>query len=1022
MKNTLMLLAFLIMSIASFSEEITSSGSGNWSNPSTWSTGKIPTANDNVVINANHVVIIDMNSSIAGITINGQLTLDPQHSIILQSTKNIVVNGLLQAKPNDFSIIHLIQFIGLNETSMVGGGMDPIATDVGLWVMGMGKLDLEGGYKKPFTNAIGAIAAGATSISVINMPDGWRTNDELVITPTTNGSMIFDETSIQSVTLTSNGKIVTLNKPVTNAHPQVNGTWTAEVINLTRNVRIEGTTNGRTHIFIRSMKPQRVLNTQLRYIGPRKQQSGSAVTEFLLGRYGFHFHHCMKGSVGSLVDGCVVRDAGSHAYVPHMSDGITMSNNVAYNVYETAFWWDFVDPSNNTKWTHNIVAGVKYLQGSISIDTEGSPTFGTNGFVIGLGDDNICDSNVVVGQEGLETTNAAYDWEEMNVESAWQFIGNKAHNCHCGLRSWQNNAKNHIIENTDIYNCKMGVFHGAYGNNYTYRGGTIYGCVFEDHAASHENAIRLENITLDGGNLINYPLHMIDGPLKGVRPIIVINSTIKGGKLGAIWNESNNALKNLDLIQCNIIGSIRVSPNTSETVRVQPVNGQPYQVKNAGTTNITAFAPTTWGTGTGLKGEYFNNSDLTSPAFTRIDPIIFFDEWMIPIPGNATGVHYSITDKSYSARYTGFIEPQFNETYTFKVTYGGGVRLYVNNILIINKWTEAYPNTYTSASIPLQAGKKYAIKLDYFNTDDKSKLMLYWQSTSLKQEPVPQSQLYPELPNTTPNQPPVANAGQDILINLPANATILNGLLSNDSDGSISSYMWTKISGPSQYNITSPTSSNTPVNGLVGGTYVFRLTVTDNNGATSTDDVSVTVNQLPTANAGQAATIQLPNNTVSVNGALSTDQDGTITSYKWEKVSGPSTFTITTPNNVSTSITNLVAGTYVFKLIVTDNHGATSTDDVTITVTPANLAPSANAGEGSTMTLVIYLKGTGNDTDGTIVSYLWEKVSGPACTIINPSSANTSATNLQMGTYVFKLTVTDNNGATGTATVTHIIQ
>jgi hypothetical protein len=775
------------------------------------------------------------------------------------------------------------------------------------------------------------------------------------------------------------------------------------------------------------MMPQRVKNTQLRYIGPRKNQSGDAATEFLLGRYGFHFHHCMEGSAGSLIDGCVVRDAGSHAYVPHMSHGITMNHNIAYNVLESAFWWDFVDPTHNTMWVGNFVGNVNFIEGSIGIDNEGVRTFGTNGFVLGVGDDNICDSNVVVAQyTDNEQTNGAYDWEEIPGESAWQFIGNVVHNCEVGIRSWQNNEKNHILEGLSVYNCPIGVFHGAYVNNYAYKNSHFYNAKFEDHAASLENGVRIENCILDGGNLIDYPFTMVDGNGIGIHPVIVLHSTIKGGKLGAVLNESDNKLKNVDFIQCDITGAIKVVSSIGETVRVQPTSGQPYQVKNGNViTNIAAFAPTIWGTGTGLKTEYYNNTTFTQPiAVLRTEPVVVFKEWStrFKLPDGFNGVHHLITSNVYSVRFTGYIEPQYTETYTFKVDFGGGIRLYVDGKQIINKWFEAYPNTYTSTAIPLIAGKKVPITLEYFNNDNNTQLLLWWQSPSLKLQTVPQTQLYPQLPNTTPNQAPVANAGTDILINLPNNATVLNGLLSSDTDGSISSYAWTKISGPANYSITSPTSSNTPVTGLVNGTYVFRLTVTDNLGATSTDDVTIVVNKLPTANAGQDASVQLPNNVVNVNGSLSADQDGSIASYKWEKVSGPSSFYITNPNQVTTSITNLIAGTYVFRLTVTDNNGATSTDDITVTVTSANLAPSANAGQGQTYSLVIYLNGTGDDADGTVVSYKWEQVSGPTCMIANPFSQNTSVSGLQIGTYVFRLTVTDNQGATGTATVTYIIQ
>lgn len=89
----------------------------------------------------------------------------------------------------------------------------------------------------------------------------------------------------------------------------------------------------------------------------------------------------------------------------------------------------------------------------------------------------------------------------------------------------------------------------------------------------------------------------------------------------------------------------------------------------------------------------------------------------------------------------------------------------------------------------------------------------------------------------------------------------------------------------------------------------------------------------PISAAGADQQITLPTNQVTVDGSSSTD-DGTITAYSWEKISGPATFTITSPTSASTTITGLVAGTYVFRLTVTDDNDATDTDDITITVHP----------------------------------------------------------------------------------------
>jgi hypothetical protein len=88
---------------------------------------------------------------------------------------------------------------------------------------------------------------------------------------------------------------------------------------------------------------------------------------------------------------------------------------------------------------------------------------------------------------------------------------------------------------------------------------------------------------------------------------------------------------------------------------------------------------------------------------------------------------------------------------------------------------------------------------------------------------------------------------------LPTNSTTLSGG-GIDPDGTIASYQWTKIAGPSQYNIASPGAAQTLINGLTQGVYAFELTVTDNSGAIAKDDVQITVNaapnQSPAINAG----------------------------------------------------------------------------------------------------------------------------------------------------------------------------
>ncbi len=85
--------------------------------------------------------------------------------------------------------------------------------------------------------------------------------------------------------------------------------------------------------------------------------------------------------------------------------------------------------------------------------------------------------------------------------------------------------------------------------------------------------------------------------------------------------------------------------------------------------------------------------------------------------------------------------------------------------------------------------------------------------------------------------------------------------------------------------------------------------------------------------------------------------------------------------------------------------------------------PLANAGVNqyiNTSTTTLYGSGS-SQQDGTITNYSWEKISGADCIIVSPSSMNTKVTGLSTGTYIFRLTVTNNNAATSFAEVTIVV-
>jgi len=154
--------------------------------------------------------------------------------------------------------------------------------------------------------------------------------------------------------------------------------------------------------------------------------------------------------------------------------------------------------------------------------------------------------------------------------------------------------------------------------------------------------------------------------------------------------------------------------------------------------NATSFTTATGpivGTGTGLKGDYYNTVGLTGAIYlTRTDATVNFD-W-----GNGSP-YILIGANTFSSRWTGFVQPLFSQTYTFYTTSDDGVRLWVNGQQIINNWS-AHSSIENSGTITLVAGVKYDIKMEYFENTGGAVAKLSWSSASTPKAIIPQKQLY----------------------------------------------------------------------------------------------------------------------------------------------------------------------------------------------------------------------------------------------------------------------------------------
>jgi hypothetical protein len=148
--------------------------------------------------------------------------------------------------------------------------------------------------------------------------------------------------------------------------------------------------------------------------------------------------------------------------------------------------------------------------------------------------------------------------------------------------------------------------------------------------------------------------------------------------------------------------------------------------------------------GSGLRGDYFDGTQLEGGTpgtldMTRLGEVINFD-W----PRN-TSPDPRIDDDYFSVRWTGEVMPLFTGSYTFTAVTDDGVRLFVNNMMVLENWAITGPTT-NSGSLPLVANTRYPIRMEYRETTQDAKAQLYWTPPGQPMQVVPRECLFPPPP------------------------------------------------------------------------------------------------------------------------------------------------------------------------------------------------------------------------------------------------------------------------------------
>jgi len=149
---------------------------------------------------------------------------------------------------------------------------------------------------------------------------------------------------------------------------------------------------------------------------------------------------------------------------------------------------------------------------------------------------------------------------------------------------------------------------------------------------------------------------------------------------------------------------------------------------------VIQVSPTGMSTGTGLVGTYYDDINLSVLAFTQTDPQIDF-YWGGGAP--AAGMEHD----SYSVKWEGEIEPLTSETYTFTARSDDGVRLWVNNQLVIDNWQDQAVMS-VSGDISLNAFTRYPIRVEYYENGVYAQARLSWSTPTISREVIPSYAYY----------------------------------------------------------------------------------------------------------------------------------------------------------------------------------------------------------------------------------------------------------------------------------------
>jgi hypothetical protein len=926
--------------------------------------------------------------------VEGVLEFDNTKNVKITTTKNIIVTGkLVSDLRNQPDLVHEIYFKDVDMTKFIGGGTDPIDSDIGLWYMGAGVPDLKGAFKTSYTTAKGSIPAGAKSIPLNDMT-GWKKGDEIVIwsgdVKPQLGSRFYDRASKKYfdnylecierriITGISGGQVlfdvplrfkheVFVSEP--NKRTGQGRLFYPFVLNNTRNIKINGAEGKRAHIFAcahshnadgstaHNIMKHSVSNVEISYMGVRKWQPGGAgaekgIDDIVTGRYAMHFHHAGDGTAGSLVENCAFHDNGARCCVPHMANGITFKRNTISHNLDAALWYDFQEMTHNINFTENMLVGILW---------DGVQLGGTAA-LLGIGDNNDFTYNILMyANQGDVDGSGAIQWTTDN-EGVWRTKGNIIFCSHNADWTWQNSGRAHDIIDQIAVNCNFALTHGAYGNLYQYTrmeaynspvkvrasGPTFIDCVFDGMNKIPE-LLYVQTSAVGGDNNF-HECELKNAPNGFTFDVYPHNEQFATPRtLNLVNNKYVNVNRKYQFIRSNGGNYPGIVPNCS--INTQEGNAAKRIVPMTTESTIGKFAPDKFGTGDGLRTQIFRGVNFDSLLQDHVRALVREDDWRIEAPKFPNGAHYKLImpDKvnqfPFSFRYTGKIEPYYTGAHRFRLFGGSGFRLWINNALVIDAPGNKHDNSEykDSGLISMVIGNKYDIKVEVYEPGDRNMgIKLQWELPGkFGLRDLETSQLYSLTTAAPPVEPTIYKS-----VRMEKEYTRNNcgaGFTGSKYVFVVAAGMF--ISTISQADADSKALAHITANGQAEANTL---------GVCTKDPIIEPVKELK-ADAGVDFTSESA--VVNLDGSGST---GDIKFINWYHDLGPVGWNIVSQNTLKTEANRLTAGAHLFRLVVTGTDGRKAQDTVLVTIGKKIEEPITFKSKEQT--------GTNTCIDGTVIT------------------------------------------------------